>query len=120
MVLYIYKINTLSSSNEVFRKELKKLKNIEAIYLIDCKSSKQINDTIINNNEKMFPAAKDGEEHYLKEYYYITLESKHGNSLSEKYISYATGNICTTFAKKFNFNEDDSCILCLDVIVEGV
>lgn len=116
----IKKFDTLSSTTKVLEKEFKSLNNIEAIYLIDCKSSKQIKNTVINSQNGVFKASNDGEEHYLKEYYYITLESKQGSFLSQKYISYASGNICKTFAKKFNFKKHGSCILCLDIIVEGV
>ena len=40
--------------------------------LIDAKTSKQINDTIIENSNDRFKPSKAGEEHYLKNYYYIT------------------------------------------------
>ena len=114
-----HKIDDLGKSYEVLKSEFGKYKDIEAIYLIDANSSKQINDTIINENvNEMFRPTKDGDEHYLKEYYYITLESKQGIFLSQKYISYATGNICKTFAKKFIL-ENKIYILCLDIVIEG-
>lgn len=103
---------------EIMKKELNKYDDIEAIYLIDAATSKQIHDTvIINNINGHFKPSKNGEEHYLKEYYYITLESKQGIFLSHKYISYATGNICKTFAKKFVLN-NKSYILCLDLVLK--
>jgi len=85
--------------------------------LIDERSSKQIHDTVMNESfNSRFKPTKEGEEHYLKEYYYITQESKKGIFLSQKYISFASGNICKTFAKKFEKN-NQSYILCLDIAV---
>lgn len=102
----------------------KKYKEIEAIYLIDASTSKQISDTIIcnnsnnaNNSNNTCIASKNGEEHYLKEYYYITLESISGIYLSQNYISYASGNICKTFAKKFSI-ENKFYIICLDIVIK--
>lgn len=112
-------ISCLECSYEILKNEFSKYENIEAIYLIDSLSSKQINDTIIKKNiNDKFKATKSNDEHYLKEYYYITLESKQGIFLSQKYISYASGNICKTFAKRFVLG-DKSCILCLDIVIEG-
>lgn len=49
----------------------------------------------------------------------MTNESKDGIYLSRKYISYATGNLCKTFAKKFSYSVSKSYILCLDIILKG-
>ncbi len=97
--------------------ELKKYDDLEAMYLIDVETSKQINDTIIENYNDKFKPSKDGEEHFLKDYFYITLESKQGIYITNKYISYASGNICKTFARKFDL-ENKSYIICLDIIIK--
>ena len=113
----INKIDTIESCNKIIQNEFVKYSNIEAIYLIDERSSKQIHDTVMNESfNSRFKPTKEGEEHYLKEYYYITQESKKGIFLSQKYISFASGNICKTFAKKFEKN-NQSYILCLDIAV---
>lgn len=116
----IKKIFDIDSSNKILREEFKKFNEIEAIYLIDTKTSRQINDTIIDTNvNKTYRPTKHNEEHFLKEYYYITLESKQGSFLSQKYISYASGNVCKTFTKRFELDSVNSVILCLDIVVEG-
>lgn len=92
---------------------------IEACYLIDSLSSKQLGETItksIANYE--VKASIDGEEHYLKEYYYITNESQDGIFLSKKYISRASGNLCKTFARKFLTKKNKSYIICFDIILK--
>lgn len=113
----IKKIKTTDNTHDLLKKEFANYLEIEAIYLIDSKDSRQVNNTIINEEiSKGFRPTSHGEEHYLKEYYYITMESKNGIYLSQKYISYASGNICKTFAKKFSL-EEEVFILCFDIVV---
>jgi len=93
---------------------LKTSKNIEAIYFIDTKTGTQSKDTFISTDTNdFFKPAKDGDSHALKEYFYITKESKRGNYLSQKYISRASGRMCRTFAQKFMHDTKEK-ILCLD------
>lgn len=116
--ILIDRIENISKSVCALEDEFKKYSDIEAIYLIDGSSSKQINDTIMDlSSDSMFKPTMHGEEHFLKEYYYITIESKRGIYLSQKYVSYATGNVCKTFAKKFKVS-DKEYILCLDIVIE--
>jgi EAL domain-containing protein (putative c-di-GMP-specific phosphodiesterase class I) len=113
----IEQFNHIENAKNIMCCELDNCSTLEAIYLIDVKTSKQIHDTSIKSINDRFKPSKNGDEHYLKEYYYITLESKQGIFLSEKYISYASGNICKTFAKKFEL-ENESYIICLDIIIK--
>ncbi|MGP2657403.1 EAL domain-containing protein [Malaciobacter sp. WC5094] len=113
----ISQINSLDSFILSLKKSILIYENVEAMYLIDAKTSKQVYDTfIIKNINDRFKPTKDGFEHYLKEYYYITLESKKGIFLSQKYISYATGSLCKTFAKKFTVSNKEY-ILCIDIVL---
>ncbi len=113
----ISKISCLNTFYKNLEEACIAYENIEAVYLIDTKSSKQIHDTLVLKNiNDRFKATKDGFEHYLKEYYYITIESKKGIFLSQKYISYATGSLCKTFAKRFSLN-NKSYILCIDIVL---
>ena len=108
---------TINDSEEILKKELKTNSDLQAFYLIDVDSSKQIHDTIIDNKNERFIPSKNGDEHYLKEYFYITLESKQGIFLSPNYVSYATGNICKTFAKRFEL-KNKSYIICIDIVMK--
>lgn len=115
----INRIEYIPNCTSIIKEEFHNYDEIEAIYLIDEESSKQIHNTVMNENlNSRFKPTKCGDEHYLKEYYYITQESKKGISLSQKYISFASGNICKTFAKKFE-NNNKSYILCMDLVVKG-
>jgi EAL domain-containing protein (putative c-di-GMP-specific phosphodiesterase class I) len=113
----IEQIVNINDSEQVLKTELNNHKDLEAFYLIDVDSSKQIHDTIIDNKNERFIPSKNGDEHYLKEYFYITLESKQGIFLSPNYVSYATGNICKTFAKRFEL-ENKSYIICIDLVIK--
>lgn len=96
---------------------LEHYKAIEAIYRIDARMGIQEDDTVININiQEFFRPAQAGESHALKEYFYITKESKRGNYLSQKYISRASGKMCRTFAQKFYLNGEEK-IICLDLKV---
>jgi len=97
---------------------LKEFEIIEAIYFIDATTGIQVGNTIISaDTNEFFQPARDGDNHALKEYFYITKESKRGNYLSQKYISRASGRMCRTFAQKFVV-ENDERILCLDLKVQ--
>ncbi len=109
---------TIEKIYEYLNENFKYYNEIEAMYIIDVLSSKQIKDTIIDKSiSGMYNITRDGDEHYLKEYFYITMESKKGIYLSNRYVSFATGNVCKTFAKKFDLG-GVSYILCLDIIIE--
>ena len=113
----IEQIVDISDSEIILKKVLKKHNDLEAFYLIDVDSSKQIHDTVIDNKNERFIPSKNGDEHYLKEYFYITLESKQGIFLSPNYVSYASGNICKTFAKRFEL-KNKSYIICIDIVMK--
>lgn len=97
---------------------LKEFEIIEAIYCIDAHTGIQVGETFISaDTNEFFQPARDGDNHALKEYFYITKESKRGNYLSQKYISRASGRMCRTFAQKFVLNGKEK-ILCLDLKVQ--
>lgn len=99
---------------------LETFENIEAIYLINADTGIQENDTYISTDTNdFFQPAKHGDSHLLKEYFYITKESKRGDFLSQKYISRASGKMCRTFAQKFTLNNIEK-ILCLDLKVQTI
>lgn len=113
IILTIYD-NEDKHHNEIIN-ILKKEKIVEAIYYIDNHNSRQIGKTILLTEQRGFyEPTNDGEDHSLKEYYFICKNSKDGTYISQKYISSASGNICRTFAKRFLHNSKE-IILCLDL-----
>ena len=94
---------------------LHQAEDLEAIYRIDAATGLQIGETIIDiPGGCFFQPAKDGDNHALKEYFYITKESQRKNFLSQKYISQASGAMCRTFAQVFKKDGREQ-ILCLDL-----
>lgn len=112
-------IETIKTTNNInLFGFLKEFEIIEAIYCIDAHTGIQEGDTFISaDTNDFFQPARDGDNHALKEYFYITKESKRGNYLSQKYISRASGRMCRTFAQKFVLSGKEK-ILCLDLKVQ--
>jgi EAL domain-containing protein (putative c-di-GMP-specific phosphodiesterase class I) len=114
----IDQLSDIDKTRNIMYRMLNIHNDMEAIYLIDGKTSQQINDTIINKKNCLFKPLKNGDEHYLKEYFNITFESKKRIYLSNNYISYVSGNLCKTFAKRFKLN-GKFYILRLDFIIKA-
>ena len=112
-------IEAIKATKEVNLSDfLKDFESIEAIYCIDAITGIQEGDTYISaDTNEFFHPARAGDSHALKEYFYITQESKRGNYLSQKYISRASGRMCRTFAQKFTLGSQEK-ILCLDLKVQ--
>jgi len=89
---------------------------IEAIYILDYKSGLQKGKTHIDTPKRSFyQPTKDGHDHSLKEYFYITKESNEGEHLGKRYISKASGNSCVTYSVKINIEKKDF-IICFDLV----
>ena len=89
--------------------------DIEALYLIDS-NAKQIGATILCCDTKSFyEPTKDGCDHSFKEYYIGTKDTPNEFYLTEEYISVASGDICRTYARSFEL-EEQQFTLCIDSI----
>lgn len=94
---------------------IKKDEKLQAVYLLDIDGN-QIGDTIIEyQKNSLYNPTKNNHDHSLKEYYFITKESKKGNYLSGQYISKASGTMCRTYSTKVNI-KDYEYIVCFDII----
>lgn len=95
---------------------LRKNQKVEALYFINVQSSKQLGDTtMITTPRAFYEPTIHGEDHSLKDYFYICKDSKSGKFISQKYISSASGNTCRTFSKRFTSDNNEELILCLDL-----
>jgi len=107
-----YKLSKMEYISEIISKTDK----LEAIYLLDVVSGAQIGDTIIDAEEKfLYNPARDGHNHSLREYYFITKDSIRGDYLSPKYLSKASGNMCHTYSCRIELDEN-KYILCCDIL----
>ena len=93
---------------------------LEAIYMIDVMTGTQVGETVIDAQEKyLYNPTRDGHDHSLREYFFITNESLRGDYLSCKYISRASGNMCRTYAARIELDKgsnDKSYIVCFDIL----
>lgn len=98
---------------------IQKSMTLESLYLLDC-NGKLLNETITKHmvTTPLFRPGVEGDDFSLCDYYYMTLGSIDGRFLSQRYISKASGNICRTFACKFQM-EDKEIILCLDTTLNS-
>ncbi len=89
--------------------------NVEAVYVIDAQTSRQIGETMMSVVPKCFyQPSIEGEDHSLKEYVYMTKVSINSSHMTARYISGASGNMCYTFSKKLILNGRD-LIFCVDI-----
>lgn len=105
--------------NQDNRQKLKKLvkneKNVEAVYVIDAHSCRQVGETIINTETiGFYEPSIEGEDHSIKEYVYMTKITKDASHMTSSYISGASGNMCYTFSKKLHINGKE-LIFCIDI-----
>lgn len=105
--------------NSLVQEILTKNGGIEALYIIEVRSAQQIGKTLFLAEEKGFyEPSVSGDDHSLKEYFYICKNSKDGDYMSKKYISAASGNLCKTYSKKVSL-EQNEYIVCLDIHLEN-
>jgi len=91
-------------------------KNIEAAYIIN-KKGLQRGDTLMRSElTGLFRPAGDGEDHALKEYFYLTIDATDGEYWTEPYLSKASGQRCVTYARRVE-HESEECVICVDVPV---
>jgi EAL domain-containing protein (putative c-di-GMP-specific phosphodiesterase class I) len=99
---------------------------VECLYVLDDKGF-QVTDTVFGKMEEnlrnplMFRPAPKGEDHTMKDYFYMMLDGglRKTTFITEPYLSLATGNICITFARLFrNIKKDGIYILCADINTE--
>lgn len=96
--------------------------NIECAYILD-ENGTQITNTLFSKMKNssyreglVFSPARKGEDNSLKRYYYELMNSKVNRYFSEPYISYATGEICTTLSRLFKHHNNEKYILCVDIM----
>lgn len=113
---------TLAENNQ-FEKKLRKIlkfnDSVECLYILNMDGIK-ITESIFAKGKRsksrkaIFKPAHIGTDHSSKEYYYNTIRSANGISISEPYISGASGNLCVTVSTIFMDEFANKFILCID------
>lgn len=111
----IASLNDISGWEHTLRPIADAVSNIETLYLINT-SARQVGPTLLlGKTRSFFEPMEHGSDHSRKEYYVRTLDSMNQYYLTGNYVSLATGNLCCTYARKIEI-EDQSFVLCIDFI----
>jgi EAL domain-containing protein (putative c-di-GMP-specific phosphodiesterase class I) len=94
------------------------LDTIDALYVIN-DAGIQITDTIMKNGghqsmPPVFRAANKNENLSHKDYVYQLINTDLTKYTTDRYISFATGNLCVTLSHLFKGEKNRLCILCAD------
>lgn len=111
----ITSLEDLVSWEKLIKPMLENESNIEALYLINS-SARQVGPTLLlRKTRSFFEPMREGCDHSRKEYYSRTIDSMNSFHLTGNYVSLATGNLCCTYARKIEM-EENPYILCIDFI----
>ncbi|OPY03140.1 MAG: putative EAL-domain containing protein YkuI [Syntrophus sp. PtaB.Bin001] len=96
---------------------------IDALYIINDEGI-QVTDTIMkkSGNQRLNPvfrAARRYENLSHKDYVYQLINTDLKKYTTERYISFATGNLCVTLSHLFKGDKKNLYILCTDFLVDG-
>lgn len=100
--------------NDIANVLLNQFTAIEAIYVVDAQSCRQIGETIVRYQVRpLYQPTEAGYDYSLKEYLIRAKNSLTGNHLTRPYLSLASGNLCRTASLKLTIFEQD-VFLCVD------
>lgn len=96
---------------------------LDAVYIINSEGV-QITQTIMKENRRrsinpVFRAANVNEDLSHKDYVYQLIHAGLPRYTTDRYISFATGNLCVTLSHWFEDENNRPCILCTDFLVSG-
>ncbi len=110
---------------EVFDDLLREIINtsdsIDALYIISDEGIQKTDTTMKNDNKHLinptFRAVNNNEDISYKDYYYQLINTDLKHYTTDRYISFATGNLCITLSYLFKGKDDRRYILCIDFLV---
>lgn len=111
---------SLEEINTFLRDAISRSDSIDAVYVVNNEGI-QITDTIMKKNRMrrinpVFRAASKNENLSHKDYIYQVINTDLKRYTTDRYISFATGNLCVTLSRRFRGGGDRSYILCIDFI----
>ena len=111
---------SLEEIDALLRDAISRSDAIDAAYVVNDKGI-QITDTIMKKNRRrrinpVFRAASKNENLSHKDYVYQVINTDLKRYTTDRYISFATGNLCVTLSRRFKGKEACSYILCLDFV----
>jgi EAL domain-containing protein (putative c-di-GMP-specific phosphodiesterase class I) len=103
---------------------LKEGTGIECLYVLD-RFGWQVTHTVTDGSlsgrtrNSLFKPAPRGTNHSSKEYFHGTVDANRSHTITEPYISMASGNLCRTFSAMVKDRNGVDYVLCMDVIHEA-
>jgi len=109
---------SLEEIDALLREAVSRSDVIDAVYVVNDEGI-QITDTIMKNRRTrrinpVFRAASKHENLSHKDYIYQVINTDLKKYTTDRYISFATGNLCVTLSRRFKGGGDRSYILCVD------
>lgn len=107
--------------DDILREIIDTSDSIDALYIISDEGI-QVTDTVIKDDSKRlinppFHAANNNEDLSHKDYYYQLINTDLEQYITDRYISFATGNLCITLSRLFRGEGYRRFILCMDFLV---
>ena len=94
---------------------------LECVYLLN-EQGVQISDTVfqhhrqgLRSGRQIFQPATPGQDHSVKDYYYLLAENDTELHITAPYLSWATGTLCVTASTIIQDEKDKNIILCVDL-----
>ena len=107
--------------NALLQTYVNKLTAIDALYIINDEGI-QITETMMKIKGRqlmnpVFRAANKNENLSHKDYVYQLINTDLRHYTTDRYISFATGNLCVTLSHSFKGEQNHACILCADFLI---
>ncbi|MEN6622505.1 MAG: EAL domain-containing protein [Smithella sp.] len=105
----------------VLREAIDVYSSVDALYIISDVGN-QVTDTFIKKESKnminpLFRAVRKNENLPYKDYFYQLINTNLQKYTTDRYISFATGNLCVTLSHLFTGKNNCRYILCTDFLV---
>jgi len=105
--------------SEVLERLLKNLTLIEAVYVLDGRGV-MVTDTLFRDRRPapenpLFREARRDDNLSLKDYFYLVMFTGLQRYVTDRYISWATGNLTRTISSAFRGPAGEGYVLCIDV-----
>ncbi|MFA5322197.1 MAG: EAL domain-containing protein [Smithella sp.] len=115
--------NSMEEVNTILQTFVDESDAIDALYIINDEGI-QITDTVMKKDRcrlisPVFRATNKNENLSHKDYVYQLINTDLRRYTTDRYISFATGNLCVTLSRSFKDDNDSYCILCTDFIASG-
>lgn len=109
--------------DNILRETIEAYNSVDALYIVD-DDGIQITETFIKKDSKhlinpLFRAVSKNESLSYKEYFYQLINTDLQKYTTDRYISFATGNLCITLSHLFTGNDNRRYILCTDFLVNN-